>query len=438
MRLRFQIWCQGISPMQTITRTTRLLFSLVLSLLAVAAMLHLLSSASRAEADHLGALAVLNRSLEPVIVKGVFPGAPTGQIFVYRAVGGGSFEQIPYQVDEVTASGAYTSAEDGLMDSNDEIGFLSGALGKAAATPITATLPISSIFYSIQVTDPLNPAQQAWAYVVRSGVLTYSNSTNYADYIAAAQQISATSYGIGWATNFVGLNYTSLFGSANILDRSKLRVLYTFLGIPSVITEESPLLLPPPVKLIRDGSVRVITSQGAATTLAYASYVQTTTPIFLPPSLTIDAVRISTDLTHTITTGTYYDENVPVGVTINGVTDTVPVTPAVNFWRQISLDSGTVIQVVDPGSTGGTLRHYYKDNSLVDANDTGDKQSFGDSGIVVISPTATALTTTSAQYFLPGRQSNRGAEFFQIFQNPLLVTVQVDGARNVYLPVILK
>jgi subtilisin family serine protease len=231
----------------------------------------------------------------------------------------------------------------------------------------------------------------------------------------------------------------SLFGGADILDRTKLRVYYRFLGLPFTLTENSSM---PPVVVLRDGPVRVIASRGASLTRAYGSFLQTTTPVDLTSLdfITIDELRISTDLTNTITNGTYYNENVPGGVTIDGITDTVPATPFVNAWRQVSLDDGTTIQVVDLGALDGTPSHYYRDDgvTVVDGADTGDQRSFGDSGVRVISPTATLFTVESAQFVLPGRQANRGAEFYAYFRNPLLVSIRAEGEQYVYLPLIMN
>jgi len=402
-------------------------------------MLGLLASASASQASGSSATDALDRDLEPVIVQGVFPGVPVDQLFVYREING-NWEQIPFQVDEVTASGDYTDTEDSLMDANDEVVFMASDLGDKATTSITATLPISHVWYRIEVTDPLSPTKSGWAYIVRSSTLSFTHSTDYVDYIAASQSVSATNYSMGWATSHGGVDYMSLFGSGDILDRTKLRIrLRVWPFPPSTLTEDD--FPPPALVLIKDVPVRAIVSRGTATPFAYASLLQTITPVnltSLPSNVRIDEIRISTDLTSTITNGTFYNENTPDGVNIDGVEDAVPPTPFVYAWRQISLDSGSIIQVADVGTSGGTLSHYYKDNATPDSTDTGDGMSYGDSGIKITSPTSRLFTLTSVQYILPGRQSNRGAEFYEIFQNPLRVTSHLEFAQKTYLPVMLR
>lgn len=420
-----------------VNRVTRLFISLFLSILALA-LLHrfLVFATPSQQVPDISAMSIQNRELEPVILKGVFSGLPGDEIFVYRETGG-VWEQIPFQIDEVTTSGSYTSFEDGLMDSNDEIVFMAKDLGDQATTSITMSLPISLTWYEIKVTDPLSPANKVWAYIVRSSTLAPSNAVDYANYDAANKRIIATNYTIGWATNHAGLNYTSLFGSGNYLDRTKLRLRYFFIK-EIKLTEDSALLQPPPPLILnKDGPVRVIVSRGSATTFGYASFFRTTTQINLSelPGTLLE-VRVSTDLANTAV-GTYYNENVPGGVPINGTPDLVPVS-LTDAWHQISLNSGATIRIVDLGSLGGTIRHYYKDNSAPDSTDTGDGMSYGDSGVMVTTPSSKQFTIESIQYILPGMQGNRGDEFYNYFQNPLRVSAQVKAPYKVFLPVVQK
>ncbi|HLF91154.1 MAG TPA: hypothetical protein VI451_19575, partial [Anaerolineales bacterium] len=190
----------------------------------------------------------LDRELEPVIVKGVFLGTPVDDIFVYRE-NSGSWEQVPFQIDEVTDSGAYTTTENLVMDANDEVVFMIKDLGDSATTSITETLPIDPFWYQIEVTDPLNPSAKGWAYIVRSSDLNQTNNTDYVNFNTGSQRIIAENYTLGWSTDFGGLNYLSLFGSNNIIDRSKIRV-----NIGSFIWTEEDFPAPENV-LVKDGRV---------------------------------------------------------------------------------------------------------------------------------------------------------------------------------------
>ncbi len=390
----------------------------------------------------------LTRGLEPIIVRGdqmpALIGAPVAQVRVYREVAG-VWEIIPSQVDEVTATGEYTATEDGLLDANDEVVFMAGDLGEAATTSITEALTIAPFWYQIAVSDPLNPAQQGWAYIVHDLLGGAPTTADYVDYDPGTLRVNAANYVLGWATNHPGVDYLSLFGGPDILDRTKVRIRFHFGLIPGTLTEDSDLFNPPPpVTPLIDGAVRAILQRGSATLLAYKSFLQTQTPISLsglPEFVVINEVRVSTDLTNTIATDMYYNENVPAGVTIDGVPDVVPSTPFTQPWRQVSLDSGTIVQVADVSGAGGTPAHYYKDDSTVDPDDTGDQQSFGDSGVVVTAPTARSFTVISSQYIVAGQPGNQGAAFLAAFNNPLLVTPQLQRRtwpQAVYLPIIRR
>lgn len=389
----------------------------------------------------------LTRGLEPVIVRGdqmpALIGAPVAQVRVYREVAG-VWEIIPSQVDEVTAAGAYTTTEDGLLDANDEVVFMAGDLGDAATTPITEALTIAPFWYQIAVSDPLSPTQQGWAYVVYD--LSGGAATDdYVDFDAGTLRVNADHYVLGWATDHPGVDYLSLFGGPDVLDRTKVRVRFHIGLISRTVTEDSDLFNPPPsVVPVRDGVVRAIIQRGSATLLAYQSFLQTQTPISLgglPALVVIDEVRVSTDLANTITNCTYYNENVPAGVTIDGVPDAVPATPFTQPWRQVSLDSGTIVQVADISGAGGTPAHYYKDDSAIDSADTGDQQSFGDSGVLVSAPRSQSFMVTSVQYIVAGQPGNQGTAFLAAFNNPLTVTPQLQRwtlAQAVYLPIIRR
>jgi len=403
--------------------------------------------AQAAPAASPAALDPLTRGLEPIIVRGdqmpALIGAPVGRVRVYREVAG-AWEIIPSQVDEVTATGAYTTTEDSLFDANDEVVFMAGDLGDAATTSITEALTIAPFWYQIAVSDPLNPAQQGWAYVVydlSGGAAT----ADYVDYDPGTLRVNADNYVLGWATDHPGVDYLSLFGGPDILDRTKMRVRFHIGPVQGTLTEDSDLFNPPPpVAPVIDGPVRAIVRRGSATLLAYKSFLETRTPISLsglPAFVVIDEVRVSTDLAATATNGTYYNENVPTGVTIDGVPDVVPATPFTQPWRQVSLASGTVIQVADVSGAGGTPAHYYKDDSAIDPKDTGDQRSFGDSGVAVSAPTAQSFTVTSAQYIVAGQPGNQGAAFLAAFDNPLLVTPQLQQqslGQVVYLPIVRR
>lgn len=374
----------------------------------------------------------LDRLLEPVTVTKIYEGVPISELCVYRRTGG-NFEVIPFQIDEKDGDGKYISNEDGIFDSNDEIVFLAGDTGDKSDVLIANVLPVGFEWYQIEVTNPISPTAKGWAYVVRSTQVDCTNATDYASFDAGAMRLNAKDYAIGWASSHNGLDFTSLFGGPDILDRSKLRINFRFLG-PQERTEDD--IAVQDLNLIKDGKVRVIVNRAGAETLGYASYTFTRTPVDLSviPG-TLEMIRISTDLAPA-TVGTYFDENTANGAPIDGVGDSVPASPANQTWRQVSLNAGTIVQFGDFSSVGGTLQHFYQDQLACGNDDTGDKQCWGDSGFSVLNPPKQPIDVSSGQFVLPGSQPNVGATYYNYSQNPLTVsaTKQNNLVVDIYLP----
>lgn len=378
----------------------------------------------------------LDRTIEPVIVTGLFAGKPTDEIFVYRWKDS-AWQQIPFQIDERNAAGDYVASEDGIMDSNDELLFMSGDTGTLGSGSIGSALPVSGLWYRVQVTNPLNPASKGWAYIVHSTTLTVTNPTDYVSYNPANLRVSTATYALGWAASgHNGLDYMSMYGGGDIMDRTKLRIDYRVAILQFHLTENDVPF--ENAVLIKDGAVRTLVKRGSTVTANYQSFVSTSFPIDLR-SLpgTLQQVRTSVDLAAGVT-GVYYDENNASGKPIDGVPDNVAQTPFNQAWRQVTVGAGSNIQVAKLTELGGVRKHYYKDNSAVDPQDTGDQRSFGDSGFEVTDPTSKNFTITTGQYFIPAAQGNQGATYNQYFLNPLQVTTAVEGLYQTYLPAMAR
>jgi hypothetical protein len=400
----------------------------------------------------------LDRDLEPVVIQGIqvnaLIGAPVQHLFVYTFTGSGLAERIPVQVDEVTASGNYTGSEDNLLDANDEIIFMAKDLGNRATdtTLLTSsTLPISPTWYEIEVTDPLSPTKKGWAYLVRSATLS-SPGGNYVDYIAATQDISATTYKLGLATTYLGFDDLTLNGnSTDILDRTKLRVTPLVFGTPLTRTENN---LVPVTLLIKDGPIRVILQQTASasglaslnnTYLAYGSLLQTTASV--SSSFSLSKVRTSVDFSSAASGATFYNAIVPGGVTIdsNPSPDAVPGTP-LSKWFQVSHSTGRLIQVTDLAQVGGTTQKNYYCEGPAECDgtvQTGDGISYGDSGFLIEGNVSNKFSTKSSLYLLPaasGGSGNVGATYENYFFKPLQICAgrQAGPCAEVFLPIILK
>ena len=378
----------------------------------------------------------LDRTAEPVVVAGLFAGKPVNQIFAYRW-NNSAWQQIPFQIDERNAAGDYVANEDGIMDNNDEVVFMSGDTGTLGSGAIGSALPVSGLWYRVQVTNPLNASSKGWAYIVHSTSLSVTNPTDYVSYNPGNLRVSTANYALGWAASgHNGLDYMSMYGGGDIMDRTKLRIDYRVAILQFHLTENDVPF--DNVVLIKDGKVRTLVKRGSTVTANYQSYVSTSFPIdlrSLPGNL--EQVRTSVDLANGVT-GTYYDENNAAGKPIDGVPDNVAQTPFNQAWRQVTVGGGSNIQVAKLTELGGVRKHYYKDDSAVDPQDTGDQRSFGDSGFEVTSPTSKNFTITTGQYFIPAGQGNQGATYNQYFLNPLQVTTAVESRYQTYLPAMAK
>ncbi len=402
-------------------------------MMALAAILVVLTGLVMADNDS-AYVKTLDRDLEPVIVTGAaisaFAGAPVDQLFVY-AYTDGVWTQIPAQVDEVTASGTYTDTEDSLLDANDEVVFMAVDLGdQAPADPHSVDgFPIVARWYEIEVTDPISPTRKGWAYLVYSAALTPKFTADYVSFDSFLHRIDGVTYHLGYATPRPCMDYLTLGdGMVDILDRApKSRLCFGIVCLPESL---SPNLQD---DLIKDGPVRLIVRNGRV--LGYGRMASWTVPI--ADTGGASSMRSTVDFSPPASGATYYNAVVPAGVMVDGITDSVAAVPLSPSW-QLSTDAGTLIQVADTTSIGGTQSNYYVDNSEWDWRDTGDHLHYGDTGVYIANPNQ-SFTYTFTIYFLTGSQPNLGETYAAYFSHPLSATAQLhrlELSMKVYLPVV--
>jgi len=251
--------------------------------------------------------AAWTRTREPVVVAGdalaAFDGAPLDDLFVY-AYRAGTWEQIPFQFDEVDATGTYT-VENGLLDANDELVFMALDLGTQAVpwVWIPDTASHANPRYQIAVSDPLDAGQHGWVYVYRSADLAPTFIGDYVDWDAVAHRLVGTTYVVGFdPAVHPGIETLELNGAAvDLLDRSKIRIGATCIFLPVKLTEEDLVgmaAMDPDI----DGPVRVGGGDLDGSSWAYHSFFQLRGAFDLDdlqpdlcPSLTIDSIRLSID-----------------------------------------------------------------------------------------------------------------------------------------------
>ena len=229
--------------------------------------------------------------------------------------------------------------------------------------------------------------------------------------------------------------------SVDILDRQKIRV--ELLGGFIKFNEEGLASLnPATLTLPITGPIRAATSEGALRAAFYRSRIDFDVKFDLTSlgAIQPDFIRTSFDWISPTLSGinTYYDSNTPAGAAIDGVPDTISTTPPLD-WFQINGGAagpgGLVMTFPQIDPRGGTVINYYKDNGAVDANDTGDQRSYGDSGLRIngpfVSPAIISFTLTT--YILPpGTNTNVGAGYFARAAQPL----QTSVAQEIYLYVL--
>ena len=203
----------------------------------------------------------------------------------------------------------------------------------------------------------------------------------------------------------------------DILDRTKIRVNFFFLGLQTEMNHNTT----PPV-LTRAGHVRVVLNGGGI--LAYRAFYSNRIDVDVT-SVPVPILwgRFSADLSPAASGSLYYDPNVS-GVLIDGspTPDSVPTSPAAD-WSQVSGATGTIVRIMDFSGVGGTATTFYKDNSALDSSDTGDQMSYGDAGVRIDSPPTInkKFVFWNWNYILPANQTNVGATYRGYARNPLQV-----------------
>lgn len=416
--------------------------------------------------------ATLTRDLEPVVVPGselsAFAGAPiapeNNELYLYAYDQDlREWKQIPFQFDEIGTRGdtvfSYFLPDDGLLDGNDELAFMAKDGGDQAANSdwIADEASRANERIEITITDPLSPAEMARVYLYRSATLTVA--ADLADYVESVpttgllgeDRVRTDFYEIAHSNNGfpVDLVITPEAGGngQDLLDTFKLRaqLKVSLLPFPIDVTEALIKLLSEEKDEVRiiDGRVRVIRQLDASIQLIVTeSFVMP--PFFyypysyvfdinipdisdLDPNAEILSARLSVDLNENAANMKFVSANNPEpGVTVDGVADAVDhtvdnVLPD-NDWSYIGGPQGTIVHLFPLETTvGGARQLYYKDDaSQEDSRDTGDKRSYGDTGIEVSGSIVPPVIFSYRGYFLSSAfDSNIGPRIAEFERMPL-------------------
>lgn len=394
-----------------------------------------------------GSEAQLGRPEDPVVVTGdelpLFDGQPIDEMVLYK-FSSGSWAPIPFQIDERAndITGTYVVFEDGLLDANDELVFMAKDAGEMAGSSWPADMEAQqNPRYQIAASDPLSPANMGTAYLYRSTTLPASPDS-YVDWNEGLQTVTTISYTAAFSpSSFVGLADLTVNGNGvDILDRQKIRITAFIISLNE---EDLITLITPTISIPVVGPVRGVANGGAFNVSIYGSRLEFFV-VFDTSSLpiSIDDIRTSFDLKDSAVTGisNYYDSN-GTAAAIDGLPDAVPGSPRFDWYQASGSVGGLVMAVPVLNTGGGSVTNYYKDDSAVDAGDTGDQQSYGDTGVFITNPGSEVELALVSYILPPGSTANVGQEYFDRATNPLTAatTAQLFGLDFPnYLPVILK
>lgn len=453
-------------------RTRRRLISTIapLGVLVLLAMVMLTAGAFTAQSAPITHSNTLNRPQDPVVIKASnLPAALNGlgdtslRLYSYDAMSG-IFYPVPYQVDSVDVDGIYVPP-DGSIDPNDELVFMAddmldqvtdpGLISCTIAT-VNNCLPIGSTIYELQVTDPIGGGD-GYLYISTESSCPAS-SADYISWDPDGQDATGNYTNIGGVARgsffsvfggsdtipapdqYLGIDALEVNNSGiDILDRMKLRVaacfgLGSFCNIPLNLDEFSAAALIPPVFDVPiDGPVRLAVGGGnePLTVAAYGSRLDIGL-IFDPADLVppgfnvkVSHLRASFDLNDP-TSGSgmsnWYDSN-GNSYTVDGAPDP---DPALFDWYQVNDDGtygGWTVAISELNAGTGTADAYYWDdttNPPPDSADTGDGDSFSDTGIQINNSQASGLNFNLNAYILPvGTNTPVGADYYAWATNPL-------------------
>lgn len=385
---------------------------------------------------------------------------PISSLFAYRYDATlGEFSAIPFQIDEVDTSGKFLRETDGLADANDEIVFMPGDAGDRAPTDKWVTGSQQNTRIELEVSDPLAPGGKGWVYLFRDVVtqppvvieqyVRYHrgpSTTVGTDTVFGKSYVEAHD-ATGWFT-YTAIPVAAGGDGQDILDRQKVRAEGVYLFLFPKINEEANFPYNDvrygggPVRGLRELSL-VFTFFGAA--LDTFSFVTQHFPysvlfsakeakIPVIEGLRVNLIRQSMDLNEHASGMKFFNVFNQNGITVDGVsdsqvTDTIIDTPtdSLNWWM-VTGNPGSVVVLMKVPRIGTSRKLYYKDNATMETNDTGDKKSYGDSGVLI---TSTGSITGSfsfdfTNYYLGKIESHQavdtGDQFKQCALNPMQVT----------------
>ena len=443
----------------------------------------------------------IQRPYLPVVLTGgqlppSYLNLPVQEIKIYRYdMGANQWEAVPFQMDERDRPGAsFLGDKNGLLDGPDEVVLMAADLGDRA--PIISwpedAQARSGNRVEIRVHDPLDENSVGWFYVFQSATLPLA-AEDYIDFDLTTDRIETATFQIAHGANGfqdeIILKQSAGGDGIDFLDRQKfrLRVLIRELGINKEITLKEEMdeniniigNVPARVKVERGGvranenhiirlhreielkgsfkfdflgiKFNIDTSFGFPMTY-YPNFMELSTgeiDFKKQDEFDVREFRISADLNSKSRGMIFRSPNNPDGYSIDGVKDEPDrslIWPGSNWIMSVANPDGPPSQITQAtmmtimnfvGESVGNEAVYYYDWILADSKDTGDKISFGDSGLRVTGNDIHGkMDATLASFYLPLNLTlAEGQTLSDQYNNPLILTPTEQSALPLVLAV---
>jgi len=362
-----------------------------------------------------------------------------------------SFTPIPFQIDEVTPDGRFLVETDGVADSSDQVAFMPESAGDRAPKDKWIAGTPSNKRIELAVTN--NAGQTGWIYLFSNvspvptvnALVSYDRGTvtAFADTVFGKSYTAVHDPVTGWYTD---MRVAAPFGNANdLIDRRKIRIVGSISILPITLTEdvvtfESIRQIAGPVRVLRELTGKLTFGNDTFTLPIVTQYFPYSNvfrlenvPVPDVSGFTIREIRQTLDFNENAVGMSFYNPQNAGGLLINGTDDTKSdaIDTGLN-WYMVTGDQGTVLVLMGVPSLGDQKKLYYKDNSGVDQNDTGDKKSYGEAGWSVQS--ATTITGTLGfdltTYFLSKVEAAQTSATGEQFKSNALTPYQVAAEEQ--------
>ncbi|RMF64528.1 MAG: hypothetical protein D6743_09205, partial [Calditrichaeota bacterium] len=412
----------------------------------------------------------IDRQEDVVTVTGdafpLFDQVPINELFLFAFDStSATFRMIPFQIDERDTANnfVFPDSVDQVpgFDANDELVFMASDAGDRSVRWLDDESSKQFPRYEIVLSDTLDKSsiKNAWVYLYRSTTLAPDQSTDYVQYVPSPTADTAQDTVLGYDSagnenykvagekeGFFG--FLSIRGQAgqNLYDREKIRGTTNSFLFPS-FSEEAGFefrnveVIDGPVRVIRRLTLSLLGFVDAPIPFQYfrnAAVVGGTLNIeSLPLGIKITSLRHSIDLSDQAA-GMTFSNPVNSAVVIDGMADPgvdrqVELAPAVN-WMQVTGSQGTIVSIFQVPEIGQQQQLYYKDDAqTVDDNDTGDKLSYGDAGILITGENILGEFTIALKTFFygPNQPTSVAEQLAALEANPLQVEAVAQDFQTV-------